>query len=135
MQRLDTAQGPTHPAVNQIGVLWRSFFVISSLFSLLASLAAATPGKVQTLRQYKLLLFSQIPLRDCHFDLCMRPSTSRQTASSFGDTPILIQKRFSHLVAYTSTSAQYPNEYANLAFPFSRSFFLSSCEAVHPAEM
>ena len=29
-----------------------SFFVISSVFSLLASLAAATPGKVQTLLQY-----------------------------------------------------------------------------------
>ena len=51
MQRLETTQGPTHPAVNQIGVLWRPFFVISSFFSLLASLAAARPGKVQTLMQ------------------------------------------------------------------------------------
>ena len=47
-----------------------------SLFSLLCSLFPLL----------SLLLFSQIPLRDCHFDLCMRPSTARQTASSFGDT-------------------------------------------------
>ena len=236
MQRLETTQGPTHPAVNQIGVLWRPFFVISSLFSLLASLAAARPGKVQTLMQYScssvvhyffkgfhaslllfprvsqsptlistislfcdrtisllsslfsfpsslavalfsdpssrlslrsvheaidcapncfvlwrhlvlpllfalfprvsqspsffstsrpsvnepslfsllsslfpllsLLLFSQIPLRDCHFDLCIRPSMARHTASSHGDTPILIQTWFSHLNAYASTCAQ-----------------------------
>ena len=61
----------------------------------------------------------QIPLRDCHFDVCMRPSMARHTASSHGDTPILIQTWFSHLNAYASTYAQYPNEYANLAFPSS----------------
>ena len=64
------------------------------LFSLLASLAAATPGNVQTLMQYKLLLLSQILLRVCLFDLFMRPSVSRQTVSFFGDTPILIEKVF-----------------------------------------
>ena len=190
MQRFETTQGPTHPAVNQFWVLWRLFFcdlffLLSSRFSRSSyTRESANPVAVQlqfscslylqgffrfSMRSslvflrarplslpsrfsvtepslfsllfslfplLSLLLFSQIPLRDCHFDLCMRPSTSRQTASSFGDTPILIQKRFSHLVAYTSTSAQYPNEYANLAFPFSRScFFLSSREAAHPAEM
>ena len=64
------------------------------LFSLLASLAAATPGNVQTLMQNKLLLLSQIFLRVCLFDLFMRPSVSRQTVSFFGDTPILIAKVF-----------------------------------------
>ena len=44
---------------------------------------------------------------------------ARHTASSHGDTPILIQTWFSHLNAYASTYAQYPNEYANLAFPSS----------------
>ena len=108
------------------------FSLLSSLFSLLSSLAAARPGKVQTLLQYScplflqgssrfslrsslvsprarpfslpsrpsgtepslfsllsslfpllsLLLFSQIPLRDCHFDLCIRPLTARRTAST-----------------------------------------------------
>ena len=43
-----------------------------SLFSLLSSLFPLL----------SLLLFSQIPLRDCHFDLCIRPSTARQTAST-----------------------------------------------------
>ena len=56
------------------------FSLLSSLFPLLS-----------------LLLFSQIPLRDCHFDLCMRPSTARHAASSHGETPILIQTWFSHL--------------------------------------
>ena len=49
----------------------------------------------------------------------MRPSTARQTASSFGDTTILIQTWFSHLNAYASTCIQYSNEYPNLAFPSS----------------
>ena len=35
--------------------------------------------------------FSSIPLRDYHFDLCMRLSMARHTASSHGDTSILIQ--------------------------------------------
>ena len=99
-------------------------------FSLLASLAAATPGNVQTLMQNKLLLLSQIFLRVCLFDLFMRPSVSRQTVSFFGDTPILIEKGFFHRVVYTSISAQYPNEYANLAFPFSR---ITCCSTVVPS--
>ena len=99
-------------------------------FSLLASLAAATPGNVQTLMQNKLLLLSQIFLRVCLFDLFMRPSVSRQTVSFFGDTPILIEKVFFHRVVYTSISAQYPNQYANLAFPFSR---ITCCSTVAPS--
>ena len=47
------------------------------------------------------------------------------TASSHGDTPILIQTWFSHLNAYASTCALYPNEYPNLAFPFSLAVFFS----------
>ena len=42
---------------------------------------------------------------------------ARHTASFHGGTPILIQTWFSHLNAYASTCAQYPNEYPNLAFP------------------
>ena len=41
---------------------------------------------------------------------------ARHTASSQGDTPILIQTWFFQLNAYASTCAQYPNEYPNLAF-------------------
>ena len=44
---------------------------------------------------------------------------ARHTASSHGDTPILIQTWFSHLNASASTCAQYPNEYPNLALPSS----------------
>ena len=119
--------GANKPCCQSIWGSLAAFFVISSLFSLLASLAAARPGKVQTLLQYScslflqgssrfslrsslvsprarpfslpsrpsgtepslfsllsslfpllsLLLFSQIPLGDCHFDLCIRPSTAR----------------------------------------------------------
>ena len=61
--------------------------------------------------------FSSIPLRDCHFDLCMRLSMARHTASSHGDTSILIQTWFSHLKAYASTYAQYSNGYPNLVLP------------------
>ena len=46
---------------------------------------------------------------------------ARHTASFHGGTPILIQTWFSHLNAYASTCAQYPNEYPNLAFPISLS--------------
>ena len=63
--------------------------------------------------------FSSIPLRDCHFDLCMRLSMARHTASSHGDTSILIQTWFSHLKAYASTYAQYSNGYPNLVLPSS----------------
>ena len=48
---------------------------------------------------------------------------ARHTASSHGDTPILIQTWFSHLNAYASTCALYPNEYPNLAFPFDLAVF------------
>ena len=44
---------------------------------------------------------------------------ARHTASFHGGTPILIQTWFSHLNAYASTCADYPNEYPNLAFPSS----------------
>ena len=43
-----------------------------SLFSLLSSLFPLLSP----------LLFSQIPLRECHFDLCIKPSTARQTVST-----------------------------------------------------
>ena len=61
-----------------------------SLFSLLSSLFPLLSP----------LLFSQIPLRECHFDLCIKPSTARQTVSTVCGT-ILGQKycllRPSHL--------------------------------------
>ena len=64
---------------------------------------------------------SEMCIRDscwcCLFDLCFRPSLARHTASFHGGTPILIQTWFSHLNAYASTCAQYPNEYPKLAFP------------------
>ena len=44
---------------------------------------------------------------------------ARHTASSHGDTPILIQTWFSHLNDYASTYAQYPNGYSNPVFPSS----------------
>ena len=52
-----------------------------SLFSLLSSLFPLLSP----------LLFSQIPLRECHFDLCIMPSTARQTVSTVCGT-ILGQK-------------------------------------------
>ena len=52
-----------------------------SLFSLLSSLFLLLSP----------LLFSQIPLRECHFDLCIKPSTARQTVSTVCGT-ILGQK-------------------------------------------
>ena len=42
----------TNPVVNQFEHLRRLFFLISSLFSLLASLVASRPGKVRTLLQH-----------------------------------------------------------------------------------
>ena len=80
--------------------------------------------KKQDLRSFAfpilfLKTFSSIPLRDCHFDLCMRLSMARHTASSHGDTSILIQTWFSHLKAYASTYAQYSNGYPNLVLPSS----------------
>ena len=44
--------GANKPCCQSIWGSLAAFFVISSLFSLLASLAAARPGKVQTLLQY-----------------------------------------------------------------------------------
>ena len=44
---------------------------------------------------------------------------ARHTASSHGDTPIVIQTWFSHLNASASTCAQSPNESPNLALPSS----------------
>ena len=73
--------------------------------------------------------FSSIPLRDCHFDLCMRLSMARHTASSHGDTPILIQTWFSHLKAYASTYAQYSNGYPNLVLPSSLAEFQGPVQA------
>ena len=48
---------------------------LSALFSLLSSLSALFP-------LLSLLLISQIALRTCPFDLCIRPSTSPPTAST-----------------------------------------------------
>ena len=144
--------GANKPCCQSIWGSLAAFFVISSLFSLLASVAAARPGQVQTLLQLLLLLQLLDPakckpclssvvhyflkaftaclcalpsclsefdfflfFRDCHFDLCIRPSMARHTASFHGDTPILIQTWFSHLNAYASTCALHPNEYPNLA--------------------
>ena len=76
-----------------------------------------------------LMPFSSIPLRDCHFDLCMRLSMARHTASSHGDTSILIQTWFSHLKAYASTYAQYSNGYPNLVFPSSLAEFQGPVQA------
>ena len=45
--------GANKPCCQSIWGSLAAFFVISSLFSLLASLAAARPGKVQTLMQYR----------------------------------------------------------------------------------
>ena len=73
--------------------------------------------------------FSSIPLRDCHFDLCMRLSMARHTASSHGDTSILIQTWFSHLKAYASTYAQYSNGYPNLVLPSSLAEFQGPVQA------
>ena len=42
----------TNPVVSQFEHLRRLFFLISSLFSLLASLVASRPGKVRTLLQH-----------------------------------------------------------------------------------
>ena len=47
------------------------------------------------------------------------PSMARHTASSQGDTPILIQTWFSHRNASASNCTQYPNEYPNLDLPSS----------------
>ena len=41
---------------------------------------------------------------------------ARHTASSHGDTPILIQTLFSYLNVYASTCAQELNVYSNLVF-------------------
>ena len=66
---------------------------------------------------------------------------ARHTASFHGDTPILIQTWFSHLNAYASTCAQYPNEYPNLAFPsslavvFSLFSLLASLAAARPGKV
>ena len=87
-------------------------------FSLLASLAAATPGNVQTLMQYKLLLLSQILLRVCLFDLFMRPSVSRQTVSFFGDTPILIAKVFFIELFTLLSLLNIPTSMPTWLFPF-----------------
>ena len=87
-------------------------------FSLLASLAAATPGNVQTLMQNKLLLLSQIFLRVCLFDLFMRPSVSRQTVSFFGDTPILIAKVFFIELFTLLSLLNIPTSMPTWLFPF-----------------
>ena len=87
-------------------------------FSLLASLAAATPGNVQTLMQNKLLLLSQIFLRVCLFDLFMRPSVSRQTVSFFVDTPILIAKVFFIELFTLLSLLNIPTSMPTWLFPF-----------------
>ena len=51
--------GANKPCCQSIWGSLAAFFVISSLFSLLASLAAARPGKVQTLLQFSCSLFFQ----------------------------------------------------------------------------
>ena len=96
-------------------------------FSLLASLAAATPGNVQTLMQNKLLLLSQIFLRVCLFDLFMRPSVSRQTVSFFGDTPILIEKVFFIELFTLLSLLNIPTSMPTWLFPFLDYLLQYSC--------
>ena len=54
---------------------------------------------------------------------------ARHTASSHGDTSILIQTWFSHLKAYASTYAQYSNGYPNLVLPSSLAEFQGPVQA------
>ena len=69
---------------------------LSALFSLLSSLSALFP-------LLSLLLISQIALRTCPFDLCIRPSTSPPTASTLCGSipgPAECAKRLNKLINY-----------------------------------
>ena len=76
--------GANKPCCQSIWGSLAAFFVISSLFSLLASLAAARPGKVQTLLQYSCslcsLLSSVFPLLSSLFSLFSAPSSLLSSA-------------------------------------------------------
>ena len=54
---------------------------------------------------------------------------ARHTASSHGDTSILIQTWFSRLKAFASTYAQYSNGYPNLVLPSSLAEFQGPVQA------
>ena len=67
--------GANKPCCQSIWGSLAAFFVISSLFSLLASLAAARPGKVQTLLQYSCSSVVHYFYKGLPASLCALPSS------------------------------------------------------------
>ena len=144
MQRLETTQGPTHLAVSQIEVLWRPFFVISSLFSLLASLAAARPGKVQTLMQYSCSSVVHYFFKGFHASLLLFPRVSQSptlisTISLFCDRTIsLLSSLFFFLssladVLFSDPSSRLSLRSVHEAIDCASNCFVLSLRSVHQA--
>ena len=80
--------GANKPCCQSIWGSLAAFFVISSLFSLLASLAAARPGKVQTLLQYSCSSIVYYFYNGIPASLCALPS------SLLGPDPFLYHPAF-----------------------------------------
>ena len=93
--------GANKPCCQSIWGSLAAFFVISSLFSLLASLAAARPGKVQTLLQYSCSSVVHYFFKGFHASLLLFPRVSQSptlisTISLFCDRTIsLLSSLFS----------------------------------------